>query len=101
MQLPLPLRNCPLLPAPVVAQVGAFPFVFAIMGPIVWGGGSIEAAWKAGCAGNFIVGLVGIVLGIIFGIPACANAILKVGECQDGSQPSHPCVTVDLICNPL
>jgi AGZA family xanthine/uracil permease-like MFS transporter len=75
-----------------VNTVGAFPFIFGIMGPIITHGYSdvghggdyvitgddIIKGWKAGCAGNFIVGLVGIVLGILMGIPLTANMILKV-----------------------
>ena len=47
-----------------VNTVGAFPFLFGIMGPVVWGGGTIEEAWKVGCCGNFIVGIINTSIGI-------------------------------------
>ena len=104
---PLPFVTDPvaiLLTAHIV-QVGAFPFIFGIMGPIITHGYSdvghggdyvitgddIIKGWKAGCAGNFIVGLVGIVLGILMGIPLTANMILKVGTCREApNQASRP-----------
>lgn len=59
-----------------INTVGCFPFLFNIMLPVAIKTGSIEAAWKAGCTGNFIVGLINIALGIAFSIPTIANAIL-------------------------
>lgn len=60
-----------------INTVGAFPFLFGIMLPIAIQTGSLEMAWKAGVTGNFIVGLINVLLGCIFAIPACANFILN------------------------
>lgn len=60
-----------------INTVGGFPFLFGVMGPIVWGGGTVEDAWKAGCTGNFLVGLINLLVGVAFCIPFVANFILK------------------------
>ena len=60
-----------------VNTVGAFPFLFGIMGPVVWGGGTIEEAWKVGCCGNFIVGIINLVLGILLAVPVIQQAFMK------------------------
>jgi len=37
-----------------INTVGAFPFVFGIMLPVVLKGGTVTQAWQAGVAGNFL-----------------------------------------------
>ena len=52
-----------------INTVGAFPFIFDIMLPIAapWGADlGLETAWKVGCASNFIVGIINVVLGCLF-----------------------------------
>ena len=54
-----------------INTVGAFPFIFDIMLPIVFGtpmagATPLETAWKVGCASNFIVGIINVVLGCLF-----------------------------------
>ena len=52
-----------------INTVGAFPFIFDIMLPIAapWGANlGLETAWKVGCASNFIVGIINVVLGCLF-----------------------------------
>jgi AGZA family xanthine/uracil permease-like MFS transporter len=61
-----------------INTVGGFPFLFNVMGPIMWSGGTAEDAWKAGCTGNFLVGIINVVIGILFAIPKCGDFILSV-----------------------
>ena len=68
-----------------INTVGAYPFLFDIMLPIALGapangtdiGTPLETAWKAGCTGNFIVGIINVVLGCVFLIKPAADFILK------------------------